>query len=77
MKGHEEHPMSYRDQETGKRLAITSFLLLIPTAVLVFLYVGMLNRKVSESADALEGLRWASSLNDIRLTVLTTELASS
>ncbi len=77
MKAHEETTMNYREQQTGKRLAITSLLLLIPTAVLVYLYVGMLNRKVSESADALIGLKWASSLNDVRLAVLTTELASS
>lgn len=74
---HEENVMSYRNQQTGKRLAIISFLLLIPTVVLVFLYVGVLNRRVSQSADAIEGLKWASNLNDIRLSVITAELASS
>lgn len=63
-----------RERKTGKRLAITSCFLLVPTAVLVYLYVGMLNREVTASDEALLGLKWATRMNDIRLSVLSESL---
>ncbi len=57
-------------RDIGKRLAVTATLLLVPTAILVFLYVGMLNREVEESDRALSGLEWAARLNELRLDVL-------
>ncbi len=63
-------PAQYRKLAVGKRLAITACILLIPTALLVYLYVGALNREVAHSNRALTGLEWASRLNQMRIQLI-------
>ncbi len=53
------------------RLAITAALLLIPMGLLVYLYVGGINREVEKTQEALSGLDWAIRMNEIRRTVLS------
>lgn len=69
--------MGKKEVKTGKRLAVTSFMLLIPIAVLAYLYVGMLNCEVAESNEALSGLKWASRMNNIRLEILSIDLGET
>ena len=58
------------DRSSGKRLAVTAGLLLIPTALLIFLYVGMLNDEMKQSNEALHGISWTRQMNEIRICVI-------
>lgn len=58
------------DRSSGKRLAVTAGLLLIPTALLIFLYVGILNKDMKQSKEALRGIDWTRQMNDIRICIV-------
>jgi len=67
--GNTEVPNS-RQRGPGKRLAVTAALLLVPSALLITLYVGMLNDEMERSNEALLGIHWTGQMNEIRTSLV-------
>ena len=70
MSAKENRTLMISDRSLGKRLAVTAVLLLIPSALLIILYVGMLNDEMERSNEALLGINWTRQMNEVRICVV-------